>query len=270
MLADMHTHSESSHDSVCKIEDMCNAQIKAGTAAFAVTDHFNTSEYGQIDIFAPIQKACDRAFELNEKFGDKLTVLRGIELGDGFLDHKVYEKAISLCEYDVVIGSVHVWKNGDGINVYSTFDFSAVSFEESEKIVDGYFDDIITIVQTQSIDILAHLTYPLRYINGKYKVGIGLSKYEKKIEKILCIIIEKGIALEVNTSSVDTLGALMPPIDIIKKYYDMGGRLITLGSDAHAAENASKAFGETVEALKKIGFKNIYWYKSRKPIAIEI
>lgn len=270
MLADMHTHSENSQDSVCKIEDMCNAQIKAGTRIFAVTDHFDTSEYGKVDIFAPIKKSCDTASLMNEKFAGELTVLRGIELGDGFFNYEVYEKALSLCRYDVVIGSVHIWKNGDKAEIISIFDFSSVPYEKVEEIMDSYFDDVLTTVQTQNIDILAHLTYPLRYINYKHGVGIKLSKYEKKIEKILQIIIEKGIALEVNTSSVDTLGSLMPPPDIIKKYYDMGGRLITLGSDAHVAENASKAFFDTAEVIKEIGFKKIYYYKNRKPIAIDI
>ena len=107
-------------------------------------------------------------------------------------------------------------------------------------------------------------THPRRY-EEKYK-ELNPEKYQGDIEKI----IQKGIALEVNTSSFGILNDFMPSVDILKKYRDMGGYLITLGSDAHVAKNASLYFGEAIDALKKIGFKNIYYYKNRKPYQIEL
>ena len=56
----------------------------------------------------------------------------------------------------------------------------------------------------------------------------------------------------------------MPGRELVQRYYDMGGYLVTLGSDAHAADKANKAFGEAVAMLKEIGFENIYYYKGRK------
>ena len=126
------------------------------------------------------------------------------------------------------------------------------------------------MIETTDFDILAHLTCPLRYIKGKYKIDVDMSRYEKKIEKILSQIIQRDIALEVNTSSFEMLGSFMPSADILKKYYDMGGYLITLGSDAHVASDASKSFNEAISEIKKIGFEGLYYYKNRKQIKITI
>ena len=270
LVADMHTHSESSHDSVCKIEDMCDVQIAKGTKVFAVTDHFDTASFMDYDVFTPINNACEKVAQLNEIYKDKILILRGIEISEGFWYPEVYSKIRNLTDYDVIIGSVHLVKYKELTYAFSKIDFSALSYETTVEYVDAYFDDILTMLDTVDFDILAHLTCPIRYIKGKYQIDLDMARYEEKIEKILDTIIEKGIALEVNTSSFDALGDFMPSVDILKKYYQMGGRLLTLGSDAHIADNASKNFDEAVSEIKKIGFEKIYYYKNRKPVEIAI
>lgn len=270
LIADMHTHSENSHDSVCKIEDMLASQQEKGTAIFAVTDHLDTASFAEYDIFSPIKTAAKTVKDLNEKYGDTQLILLGVEIGEGFWHPDVCKRAIAMLDYDVVIGSVHLVKYENLTMPYSQIDFSKLSKDTVAAYVDAYFDDMLTMIDTVDFDVLAHLTCPLRYISGKYKIELDISCYEKKIEKILQQILRKGIALEVNTSSFDILDAFMPSTDILQKYYAIGGYLITLGSDAHVAENASKSFDEAIKALKKIGFKNIYYYKNRKPYSIEI
>ena len=118
-------------------------------------------------------------------------------------------------------------------------------------------------------DVLAHLTCPLRYINGKYKRNVSSRRYEEKIIEILKYIIENAIAMEINTSGIGN-GFLMPDEWIIKKFKDMGGYLITLGSDTHMSQNVGNGFGEALERLKKYGFVNCYYYKNRKNIQYKI
>lgn len=269
MLADMHTHSENSHDSVCKIEDMCNSQKKRGTSVFAVTDHFDTASFNDYDIFSPISSSCKTVAEIKKKQGN-LLVLSGIEISEGFWYPNIYEKAINLEKYDAVIGSVHLVRYKNLSYAYSKIDFSALDKETISAYTNAYFNDMLEMTETADFDILAHLTCPLRYINGKYKIKTDLSRYNDKIEEILRRIIRMGISLEVNTSSFDVLNDFMPPSDILKKYYSMGGYLITLGSDAHTAENASAHFDKALNKLKEIGFKNIFYYKNRKPHQITI
>lgn len=269
-LADMHTHSENSHDSLCKAEDMCVSQMKKGTRIFALTDHFDTELFDKCDIFSPIKKSAEKAKELNKKYGGKCLALAGIELGEGFWYPEIYKRAMALTDYDVVIGSVHQVRYKELTYPYSKIDFSKLVKEEIYQYLETYFDDVITMTETTDFDVLAHLTCPLRYIKHKYKIDVDLCRFEKKIDRILELIIKKEIALEINTSGYDSLGETMPPERVLKNYREAGGRLITLGSDAHTAENASKHFDKAVKEIKKIGFKSVFYYKDRKPFKIKI
>ncbi len=271
-LADMHTHSENSHDSNCKIEDMVLSQIEKGTRIFAVTDHFDTYLHQNQDIFTPIKTAYDTVLMLNEKYKDKCTILTGVEISEGFWHPEIYDRILKLCDYDVVIGSVHVVRSEKIPSVYAFTDFSKYENNDIADFLDAYFDDVLDLLKYGDFDILAHLTCPLRYAVGKYGATVDMSRYDEKIEKILKKAIEKGVSLEVNTSLkyYKMLNEFTPCKEILKKYYSLGGRMVTLGSDAHVADNASCYFKEAAEMLKDIGFEHIYYYVKRKPYAIKI
>ena len=270
ITADMHTHSENSHDSVCSIEEMCLAQIEKGTNIMAVTDHADIYSFDDYDIYTPIEKTHKTVEELNRKYGDRITLLSGIEISEGFWFPEKSKKMRNLCDYDVIIGSVHCVKYGKLSIPYSRIDFSSFTEKEIYEYLDCYFNDMLEMLEKENFDVLAHLTCPIRYITGKYNIDVNMEKLEKNTDKILSVIIEKNIALEVNTSSFDALGDFFPSKDILKQYHKMGGFLITMGSDAHVAENASVQFEKALQTVREIGFDKMYYYKKRKPIAYEI
>lgn len=267
---DMHTHSEHSHDSVCPIEDMAKAQTEAGSDGFAVTNHFDTDSYTRYDVLTPIGKAAEEVAELKCKSSEKCRVLMGVEISEAFWHPEVYEKVRHLAPYDVVLGSVHLVCYKELTRAYSALDFSSIPRERVEEYLNQYFDDMLTMIDTVDFDVLSHLTCPLRYINGKFGLGIDRSKYDEKIDLILQRIIKKGIALEVNTSSYSIMGDFLPDLEILKRYHAMGGYLITLGSDAHTSENAAKHLDTARKALKEIGFKNLFYYEKRRPYQITL
>lgn len=268
-IADMHTHSEHSHDSQCKMEDMYKAQMAKGTALFAVTDHFDAGSYPVEKLLADIKASYDEACRLNEKHGDE-RILKGIEISEAIWHSEDYKKAMELLPYDVVIGSVHLVSYKDITDAYSREDLSRLSAEELSGFMHKYFADMQEMVRTLDFDILAHLTCPIRYIEGKYKIKLDLAAYDDEINAILEGIIKRGIALEVNTSSLNVINEFFPPKHIIKRYRDMGGYLVTLGSDAHVAQNASAGLDAAVSTLKEAGFDSIYCYRKRKPCRIEL
>ena len=270
IFADMHTHSQFSHDSVCPIEEMCLAQIRKGTKIFAVTDHCDVFSFKDYDIFIPIRDAFNEVNSLNKKYGDNCLLLSGVEISEGFWFHEQYEKIHNLVPFDVIIGSVHCVKCKDLEIPYSKIDFSQLSEEKIYEYLDCYFNDIIKMLEKTNFDILAHLTCPLRYICGKFGISIDLKNFDRQISKILKMIIDRNIALEVNTSSFSIMNDFMASKEIIKQYYSMDGRLITLGSDAHIAENASINFEKAIETLKEIGFENICYFKDREINEINI
>ena len=270
LIADMHTHSEHSHDSRCKMEDMCLAQIQKGTKIFAVTDHCDIDRANINDNFIAIKNSCQQAKKLNDKFGDKLLVLSGVEVGELFWHPQYTQRLYSLYPYDVIIGSVHRVKHKYTDKPYSQIDFGKYTLDDIYEFLDIYFDDVKKLLATTDFDILAHLTCPIRYIVGKYHIDVDMSRYDQIIGEILQTIIDNGIALEVNTSTCSAMDEFLPHSTIIKRYYDMGGRLITLGSDAHISHNASQHFDKAITLLKQIGFEGVYYYKDRKPIKISI
>lgn len=270
IIADMHTHSVNSHDSVCQIEDMCLSQIKKGTKIFAVTDHCDVFSYKNYDIYTPIRNSADTVRILNKKYGDRCLILSGVEISEGFWYTREYEKIHNMLPYDVILGSVHCVKFKGYEKPYSGIDFSKFTSEQIYSYMDCYFTDILQMLNIMDFDVLAHMTCPLRYISGKYGIKVEINVFYEKIVAILKMIISKQIALEVNTSGYVSLKDSIPDKEILKKYFDMGGELITLGSDAHVAENASYCFDKAIETLKAIGFKNIYYYKKRKAYQITI
>jgi len=267
--ADMHTHSEWSHDSTLPIEAMLSAQKEKGTDLFAVTDHFDTASWVDYDVFARIKSSTETAVGLKEA-GRMPMPLLGIEISEGFWYPEVYQKVMGLADYDVILGSVHCVKYKELTKAYSGIDFSLLPRDVIMEYLDAYFDDMMTMIEKEDFDVLSHLTCPFRYINGIYKRDIDERLFENRIETIVEAVISRGIALEVNTSSYRLLGESMPSRWILERYYTMGGRLLTLGSDAHTAEGASADFAKAEEMLRKIGFSEVFYYQNRKAVPIEL
>ena len=269
VITDMHTHSESSHDSVCRIEDMCLAQMERGTDIMAVTDHCDIFSFDDYDIYTPIKKAYDTVMELRKKYDDKCHLLSGVEIGEGAWFPEQTQKLLQLVPYDVVIGSSHCVKHKDITKAYSGIQFIAEGIDPAAYF-DDYLDELLAMLDQVDFDILAHLTCPLRYITGRQKIAVDLTPYEEKINEILRRIIKSGIALEVNTSSFGLMGDFMPGREILQKYYDMGGYLITLGSDAHVTKDAAQYLDEAKALLREIGFKHVFYYENRSAYQITI
>jgi histidinol-phosphatase (PHP family) len=135
-----------------------------------------------------------------------------------------------------------------------------------------YFHDVDRLLDVASFDVLAHLTCPLRYIIGRYKNSVNLEAFKEQIVKILRKLISKNIALEVNASGYSDENGyhFLPDADILKMYYDMGGRLLTLGSDCHRNQRIAVNFDQVIDLLKQIGFKYYCYYEKRRPIKVYI
>ena len=235
-----------------------------GMDGFAVTDHFDTHSYLRYDVVTPIGKAAEQARVLNRELEGRCRILTGIEISEGFWHPAVCEEVRQLTDYDVILGSVHLVQYKDLTGAYSKLDFPAMERAVVEEYVDQYFSDMVTMLDEVDFDVLCHLTCPLRYINGKFGLGLDRTKYDEKIDLILKRIIQKGIALEVNVSSYHILGDFLPDGEILKRYFEMGGYLLTVGTDSHAARDAGKNFDVALETLKEIGFRNIFYYENRK------
>lgn len=272
-FADMHTHSSNSHDAKSTLSEMCEKYIENRCPMFAVTDHFDGVGCDRYDYITPIKNSSDDVDSCRKIYGDKVKILKGVEIGEYIYSPKEALEVAALCDYDVIIGSQHFFYFEGTPVTHSVFDFSFMSEKEIYEIFSQYFDDILKLINDRAFkfDILAHITYPARYINGKFARSEDIHVYDDKIREILKTAINRDIALEVNTSNLKTdYPFLMPDQKILKMYRELGGKLLTVGSDAHSSDVIICGFYKTFELLRETGFKELYYFKNRKPFAYEI
>lgn len=264
-ILDMHTHTDNSFDGNHSAMFMCEAAEKAGLRSITFTDHcevdfYKERHFDQSDFhsYFEVQKA-------KSAFTGKLLVNAGIELGQPTYDKETAEKIIARFKYDQVIGSIH--------NLRDMPDFCELKYENFDiyKLLDEYFDEELELAQWGKFDTLAHLTYPLRYMVGEHGYKVDLSKFSDKIDAILKAIIDNGKALEINTSGFrQKIGRPMPDKDIVKRYKDLGGELITLGSDSHFAEHVGAGIDQGMALAMECGFNHVALFQSREPVLIPI
>ncbi len=270
-IPDMHSHTKNSHDAVSDPDELCKMNIERGVNGCAFTDHCDICLYGTMDMYANIVQSNKDALAMKAKYAGKLDVFTGVEPGEAIWHMEIVHNLITMCDFDVVLGSVHTVRYPKDSHPFSLIDFTDWDKETVLDFMDVYFDELWETITTMPCDIMTHLTVPLRYINGKYHKDVDIDLYMDKIKKIIKFIVDHGIALEVNTSGVGgSYDALLPERKFIEMYRDMGGYLITFASDEHTVEKAANAFPETLALLKELGFKHIYKYEKRVPIQCTI
>lgn len=264
---DSHIHSGYSNDSIQTVSGICQSALEKGLQGIAITDHANMSSLKEDQTFENIAASIKDAKKAAQLYHEKLKVFCGVEISEADHNRHNTQKLLGLAEYDVVIASVHKLQFGIWTDYYSKICFDETFSQETLYGYMGiYFDELLRTAEKEDYDVLAHLTCPLRYINGKYRRGICLEPYQSMIDEILHCLIQREKALEVNTSGIRGIyDNLMPDLSIIKRYFDLGGRLITLGSDAHTPDRLGNAFRETAELLAEVGFSGYYHYEQRQP-----
>lgn len=266
-LYNCHTHSHFSHDSRCNPLSSATAALESGLSGFAITDHCDVEDRNIPGGKDKILSSAQCAAELNREFGDRLSVMSGVEMGEAIWCPEYASDIIASAEYDIVLGSVHAVRYKNFTDPYSQINFSLLSNKETDDYLSAYFFDMAEMIQTCDFDVLSHLTCPLRYITGKYGKSVDLERHYGAIEEILKAIISKNIALEVNSSCLGPgYDKLMPDIPILEKYAAYGGRLVTVGSDAHTADRVSFGLDTAALAVKNAGFEHLYYYKNRTPV----
>ena len=267
---DTHIHTLHSPDSVQPLDPVCETAIARGLRGITITDHAELWHLEEHNTFQEIAASAADAKAADARYQGRLRVFSGVEMAETLDDPENTVKLLRLAEFDVVLASCHslAFDRWSASTFYDriSFDEGTMPEEKLAGFLDAYFEKILRMAGQEDFDVLAHLTCPLRYINGKYHRNLSLRPWEAVIEEILRTVIRREKALEVNTSGIGgTFGDWMPNRKILAQYYDMGGRLITLGSDAHRADRVANAFPETAVMLQNIGFSGYCYYERRQP-----
>lgn len=241
MFYDQHMHSYISVDS-----DADPFQyIKNGPKYIVLTDHLELQAPGdpKVDMTPEFDLLLDIADELNEK-GTEL--LLGVEVGyargiEGALDH-----IFSKYPFKVKIMSAH--HNGD-------YGFMSRVDIPRDEMINSYVDTLLeAVTEWNDFHILAHFDFGFR-IHDFDVSEIG--PYEERLNKVFETIIEKDIAFEINSKSIFVHGNKALYKWGIERYVSLGGKLITLGSDAHHPEDYMLGFEEIIEMLVGYGVSEL-------------
>ena len=265
MRADVHMHCGFSNDSETRPEDMVESAIAKGLSVICFTDHYDKDnlDWGDEAIF-DVESYFQKMIELQEEYRDQIDIRIGVEIGMQPYLAEYYQDFMAQHPFDFVIGSVHSVLEHD---VALDF-FQKHSDPEGYKI---YFEEMLQDVQKiKSYDVLGHLDYIVRYSNQGSK-GFDLNDYMDIIEEILKQVIAHGKGIEMNMSGLKYgLGAPHPQPEIIKRYRELGGEIITVGADGHIPEHIAYDFHLADDILKSCGFKYYTEFKGRKPLFVKI
>lgn len=254
-LIDMHVHTVSSPDAVLTANELCKKALVNNIKTLGFVAHLDLHP---MDFCYNSFSEKDYLTELNLAENSEINVLRGLEVGE---PHLFLERATSLFDadnYDFVIGALH-WL-GDKLIL------DKVAFNKGNKmeLVEEYFATTLKIVEDCQIDILAHLGIFRRGISrAGLSTGFDEIKYFPSIiEKIFSTMIERGIALELNTSGLRRPEqTTYPGKHLLSLYKKLGGSLVTLGSDTHRPDNAFYGLSQGHELLKECGFDNYVYIR---------
>ena len=250
-----------SGDSEADPEDMILAAIQKGLDGLCFTDHFDYDYQDDPELFLldfPSYK--EKIFSLKEKYKDNCNIRWGIEIGLQPHIVQVNNDVTAKYPFDFVIGSSHVVH---GIAPYYPHYYDGRSEDEAYL---EYFESILENLHTNvDFDVYGHLDYVVRY--GKTKdAEYSYQKYQDVIDPVLEKIIDLGKGIELNTGAIRYgLKELNPCNDILRRYRQLGGEIITVGSDAHEPKYIADGFDRAAEVLKECGFHYYTTFDKRIP-----
>lgn len=266
MLWDTHMHTHFSTDSNADPESMIRQAIRLGLPGICFTDHLDYDYPEEPGSFLLDLETYSQAVSgLQEHYQKQLPVRFGIELGLQPHLAERHRELLTQYDFDFVIGSSHVVH---GIDPY----YPAYYEGRTESAAyQEYFDSILeNIAAFDDFDVYGHIDYVVRYGPNK-NADYSYAKYKETIDEILKVLISKGKGIEINTAGFKYgLGHPNPTEDVLKRYRELGGEIITVGADGHKPEHIAYAFEKVPGILKNCGFRYYTVFRERKPEFIRL
>jgi histidinol-phosphatase (PHP family) len=255
-MFDYHVHSDFSADCKTPMEETVLRGIELGFKEICFTEHIDY-DYPDSSIVFEFDLALydQKIKQMQEKYRNHIHIKKGIEIGvePNLLNR--YKNLLQANEFDFVICSMHTT---DRMDLHSGKFFHDRTVEEAYAT---YYEELYYCIQNfEDFSVLGHLDLVKRYKQGSKK------NFHEIIAEILKVIIANGKGIELNTSGFRYgLNSGMPSDDILRLYKELGGEIITLGSDSHIAGTLGYKFNASLELLESIGFKYIATFLGGEP-----
>lgn len=255
---DHHVHTYFSPDSEATIEEYLLKAKDLGLSSVIFTDH---ADMGAIEVDFRERIDYKKYFKtmkaLEEKY--EIPIKIGIEIGYEKDYKSEIDELLGDYPFDFVLASIHY---GDRKDFYMGDFYQGKSQEESYR---RYFEIMLEMVENFSnFDIVGHFDYIVKYGDFKDK-KYDFNLYKDLIDEILKTIIRKSKGIEINTSGLrGPLNTTFPKEDILKRYRELGGEIITIGSDSHFIEEYYEGVRDELKHMKNLGFEEVTTFSKRK------
>ena len=263
MISDCHMHTCFSDDSNTPVEAMAERAISLGMKRICITDHYDM-DFPDGEFTLDTAAYLKKLEEVREKYSDRLDLCVGVELGlQPHLKEEI-SRYLNEFSFDFVIGSVHLV---DGVDPDDRDEIKRTD----EEMYREYFRFTLECVRNiRGFQSLGHMDYVVRYGYQKER-DYSYYKYADIIDESLRELIQRDIALEMNTGGFKYgLGFPNPHPDILKRYRELGGTMVTAGSDAHRPEQVGYQFQTLKQIVSDAGFDCLTVFNGRKPEFIKI
>ena len=264
-LADYHLHSEFSFDSREKIENICEKAIGEGISEIVLTDH---CEFPKSDNYPwpDFERRNEILAECRKKYGDGLSILSGVELGQAWRDCPLLDSLLAENNFDYCIGSIHCL---DGILDLGKADINDSNFH---KHFDEYIEQMIRIVESTDFDCMGHITYLFKLLSPEFIAEHPPESYKEQYMPLLDAIASHGKGIEINCSGLRMAGlkSTMPSETIVSWFRQCGGKTVTVGSDGHSCRSAFSGLEEGYNVLRWAGFGKVARFRGREVYYLDI
>ncbi len=271
MKIDYHLHTIYSDDSEYPMEDVVKDAIAMGLDEICFTDHV---DYGVKFDKKPNITIYRKGYELQnvdypryfaeldylkEKYKDQINIKKGLEFGIQRHTIDRYNQLFNTYPMDFVLLSLHQIEDKE----FWLFDYQVD--KSVQEIYDGYYDELYQVIQNfDNYSCLAHLDLIRRYVDD---TSDYYEHTKEKIDLILKHLIKNNKGIELNTSYERYgIDGITPSIKILKRYHELGGKIITIGSDSHKKEHLAHLIPEARELLKEIGFEYFCTFNNMDPV----
>ena len=280
-LIDCHTHTLFSVDSEADLGMCAERADRLGLVAYAVTDHCECNSWYPAEHYSDGDDMHDSycykdcfldsvaaVTALKEKYNGKLNLICGVEMGQPQAAPEAAAFINADERVDFIIGSLHQIR---GEKDFYYIDYIDLGTDKIYDLLERYFTELNEMCCTNSFDVLGHLTYCLRYMKQRHGIEPDISRFDDIIADSFRTLAQNGKGIEINTSGLrQGFGETFPNLKYTKLFREMGGEIISVGSDAHTAEDIGKNVRDGIEIAKAAGFTRIAYFKKRQPQFIAI
>jgi histidinol-phosphatase (PHP family) len=265
---DAHLHSDLSPDSDVPIDAYAEQAVERGIAEIAITDHVDFEPGTPAYRYASFEDRQRTAREAAERWADRGIAIRfGVEITWDAAWEADIRDHLRRYPYDFTIGSVHVYDTSP----YAPANVAGwVAGRSLSEIVAPYFDAVEAAARSGLFDAIGHIDFIKRYLTP-HVTPAAFAAAPELYERILVALVETGTALEINTSGLrQTANETYPAPPIVARYRELGGRGLTVGSDAHRAAAFAWGLDDGYAAAADAGFDVLTFRRGDERVAVPI